>query len=186
MKLAFLHENAVEDYLDPIACAEAAAGALADNFMRVLAPGVAIGTQRIDGHEALDKEIGELDKEAEFGGVEDEGGELVADAVLHEANFLPFDQLALSFGGAALVVAGFLGNLGEFGFGDGGDGSEFIPPALGASNRSAPRVGHPNFRPGPSFGCDHGEPRRNAVTVRWPETPARRSVLAMRCTMRSG
>ena len=116
MEFAFLRENAVEDDLDAIARAEAAAGALADDFMRVFAPGVAVGAQSVDGHQALDEEIGELDEEAEFGGIEDEGRELVADAVLHEANFLPFDQFALGLGGAALGVAGFFGDLGEFGY----------------------------------------------------------------------
>ena len=142
LKLAFLREDAVEDDLDAIACAEAAAGALADDFVRVLAPGVAVGAQSVDGDEALDEEIGELDKEAEFGGVEDESGELVADAVLHEANFLPLDKLALGFGGAALGVAGFFGDLGEFGFGDGRwDRAE---AASLPRSPSCEGLGHPN------------------------------------------
>ena len=93
--------------------------------MSVFAPGEAVGAHCVDGDEAFDKEIGELDKETEFSGVEDECGKLVADAVLHEANFFPLDQLTLGFGGAALGIAGFFGDLGELGLGngrvDGGD-----------------------------------------------------------------
>ena len=120
LELALLGEDAVEDHLDAVAGAEAAAGALAHDFVRVFAPGVAVAAQGVDGDEALDEEIGELDEEAVFGGVEDKRGKLVADAVLHEADLLPLDQLALGFGGAALGLAGFVGDLGEFGLGDGG------------------------------------------------------------------
>ena len=124
-----------------VACTEAATRALADNLVRVLAPGIAVGAEGVDGDKPLDKEIGELDKEAVFGGVEDEGGELFADAVLHEADFLPLDQFALGFGGAALGVAGFFGDLGELGFGDGGWNSRvWLFPR--SQNRD---LGHPGF-----------------------------------------
>ena len=160
--------------------------ALADDFMRVLAPGVAVAAQRVDGHEALDEEVGELDEEAVFGGVEHQRGELVADAVLHEANFLPLDQFALGFGGAALGLAGFFGDLGELGLGDGGSMEDVGFPSLGP-HRSERGWGTPSCGDAwPSLGCDQGELRRLASTVRWPGTPARSSALAMRCTMRSG
>ena len=103
-----------------VAGAETAAGALAHDLMGVFAPGVAVAAQGVDGDEALDEEVGKLDEEAVFGGVEDECGKFVADTVLHETNFLPFDQLALGVGGAALGDARFVGDLGEFGLGDGG------------------------------------------------------------------
>ena len=119
LQLAFLGEDAVENHLDAVAGAETAAGALADDLVCVFAPGEAVAAQGVDGDEALDEEIGELDEEAVFGGVEHQGGKLVADAVLHEANLLPLDQLALGLGGAALGLAGFFGDLGEFGLGDG-------------------------------------------------------------------
>ncbi len=117
--LAFLREDAVENHLHTISCAEAAAPALADDLVRVFAPGVAVVAQRVDGDQALDKKVGELDEEAVFGGVEHQGGKFLADAVLHEANLLPLHQLALGLGGAALGLAGFLGDLRELGFGNG-------------------------------------------------------------------
>ena len=80
--------------------------------MRVLAPGVAVVAERVDGYEALDKEISQLDEEAEFGGVEHQGGKLFAHLVLHEADFLPLDQFAFGFGGATLGLACFFGDLG--------------------------------------------------------------------------
>ena len=97
--------------------------------MRVLAPGVAVVAQGVDGHEALDEQVGQLDKEAVLGRVEDKGGKLLADAVLHEANLLPLDQFALGLGGAALGLAGLFGDLGEFGFGDGRFAGEGVPGA---------------------------------------------------------
>ena len=83
--------------------------------MRILTPGIAVAAQRVDGHQPLDKQIGQLDKEAEFGRVQHQRGKLLAHAVLHEANLLPLHQLAFGFGGAALGLAGFLGDLGQLG-----------------------------------------------------------------------
>ena len=88
--------------------------------MGVLAEDVAIVAHGIEGDEAFDEEVSEFDEETVLGGVEDEGMEFFADAVLHEADFFPFHEFAFGFGGAALGLAGFRGDLCEFGFGDGG------------------------------------------------------------------
>ena len=85
--------------------------AVADDFVGVFAPGVAVVAQRVDGDQAFDEEVGEFDEEAVFGGVQHQRGKLFADAVLHEADLLPLDQFAFGLGGAALGLAGFFGDL---------------------------------------------------------------------------
>ena len=87
--------------------------------MGILAPGVAVVAQTFDRHQAFDEEVSEFDEEAVFGGIENERGELFADTILHEADFLPLDELAFGFGGAAFGLARLLGDLGKFGFGNG-------------------------------------------------------------------
>ena len=52
-------------------------------------------------------------------GIQHQRGKLLAHAVLHEADLLPLHQFAFGLGGAALGLAGLLGNLRQFGFGDG-------------------------------------------------------------------
>ena len=94
--------------------------ALADDLVCVLAPGVAVVAQRVDGHQAFDKQIGQFDEQAVFVGVQHQRGKLLADAILHEADLLPLHEFAFGLCGAALGLAGFFGNLGEFGFGDWG------------------------------------------------------------------
>ena len=68
----------------------------------------------LDGDEALDEEVVELDEEAVLGAGEDGGLEVFADAVLHELDLLPLHQLALGVVGAALGLGGFEGDGGEF------------------------------------------------------------------------
>ena len=119
LQLALLREDAIQNHLHVVAGAEAAARALADNLMRILAPGVAVVAQRVDGHQPFDKQIGQLDKEPVFSGVQHQRGKLLADLVLHEANLLPLHQLAFGLGCASLGLAGLFGNLRQFGLGDG-------------------------------------------------------------------
>ncbi len=113
-----LGKDAIQNHLDPVSGTEAAARTFADDFVCVFAPSVAIVAQRIDRHQSLDEEIGQFDKEPVFRGVQHQAGKFLADAVLHEADFLPLHQFALSFGGAALGEAGFLRNLGQLRLGN--------------------------------------------------------------------
>ncbi len=84
--------------------------AASDDFAGVFAVGVVVVAERVDGNESLDEEVVELDEEAVFGGVENHGVEVFADAVAHELDLLPLDEFAFGFGGAALGLAGFLGD----------------------------------------------------------------------------
>ena len=86
------------------------------DLARVLAKSVVVALQAHDGHQALDEEAVELDKAAVLGHAQDHGVKVVADAVLHEFDLLPLHQLALGVVGAALRLAGFIGNLGELDF----------------------------------------------------------------------
>ena len=102
--------DAVEDDPQAIADREAAPTVVADDLAGVLAIGVDVVEQAAEGNEPLDEEIGELDEEAVFGGVHHHRVEVFADAVLHELDLLPLHQLALGFGGTALVVATLFGD----------------------------------------------------------------------------
>src|ERR1035437_9134147 len=51
LQLALLRQDAVQNLLHAVAGAEAASGAFADNLVRVLAPGVAVAGERIDGNQ---------------------------------------------------------------------------------------------------------------------------------------
>src|SRR5207247_8438291 len=62
-------------------------------------------------HEAFDEEICEFDEEAEFRDTNDESIEIVADAILHEFDFVPFHQLAFSLVRTPLSLAGLFGNV---------------------------------------------------------------------------
>ena len=93
--------------------------ATSDDLAGIFAVGVIVVAERVDGDKSLDEEVVEFDEESVFGGVEDHGVEVFADAVAHELDLLPFDEFAFGVGGAAFGLAGFLGDGGEFGFGDG-------------------------------------------------------------------
>src|ERR1035441_3016644 len=95
---AFLCQDAIENHLHTIPCVETAACAFADNFVRVFTPGVAIVTQRVYRHQALNKEIGKFDEESVLGWIQHQACKLLADTVLHESNFLPLHQLSFSHG----------------------------------------------------------------------------------------
>src|ERR1019366_9757955 len=84
LQLALVAIDAVEDDADWIADGEFAAGALAHDFANVLLISVLVAGQAVDGDESFDEEIGEFDEEAVFGGGDDEGVEIFADATGHE------------------------------------------------------------------------------------------------------
>ena len=111
--------------MDALAEFEDAAGGLADDGAVGVAEDVAFLIserprlrQGVDGDEAFDEEVVELDEEAVFGAGEDGGVEVLADAGLHELDFFPLHELALGFVGAAFGLGGFEGDGGEFGYGE--------------------------------------------------------------------
>src|SRR5208282_5713326 len=111
---ALLHGvDAVEEDSYALTDAKAASPAFADDFAGVFAEGVVVVVERakcLDGHEAFDEEVGELDKESVLGGAEDHGVEVLTDAVTHELHLFPLDELALGVGGAAFGFAAFGGD----------------------------------------------------------------------------
>src|SRR2546423_8605242 len=84
---------------------------LARDLLGVLAVSVAVVRHRRERHEAFDEHIEQLDEEAELGHADDQSLELFADAIAHELDLLPLHQLALGVVGAALGLAGFVGDL---------------------------------------------------------------------------
>ncbi len=72
------------------------------------------GRKRLNGDEAFDEELVELDEEAVLGAGEDGRVEVLADAVLHELDLFPLHQLALGIVGAALGLRGLERDGGEF------------------------------------------------------------------------
>src|ERR1039458_1094087 len=104
LQSSFLRQNAIKDHLQPVSCAESAARALSNHFVRVFTPCVAVVAHRIDGYQSFDEHISQFNKQAKLRGVQHQRGKLLADPVFHEANLLPLDQFALglicsSFGG---------------------------------------------------------------------------------------
>src|SRR3984885_4381210 len=83
---------------------------LSDNLARILAEGVVVALQTQDGHQALNKEAVELDKTAVLGHAQDHCFEVVPQPVLHELDLFPLHQLALGIFGAALCLAGLIGD----------------------------------------------------------------------------
>ena len=83
--------------------------AAADDLAGVYAIGIVVVAQRVEGHEAFDEEIVELDEEAVFGRIENHRVEVFSDAITHELDFFPLDELAFGLCGAALGLAGLLG-----------------------------------------------------------------------------
>ena len=61
--------------------------------------------EALDGHQALDKKISQLDEQAVLRSAQNHSAEVFADAVAHKLRLLPHDQFALGIGGAALVFA---------------------------------------------------------------------------------
>jgi len=76
------------DHLHTIAGAEASTPALAYDFVGVFAPGVAVVAQRVDG--TRPRQTGRSARRTgRICGIEHQSGKLLANSILHEANFLP-------------------------------------------------------------------------------------------------
>ena len=101
--------DAIEQDVDVLADFEDSAVAGASDGTVGVAEEVAVVLQGGDGDDAFDEEVVELDEEAVLGAGEDDAGEVLADAVLHEFDFFPLDELALGVVGSALGLGGFGG-----------------------------------------------------------------------------
>src|SRR2546423_12780371 len=84
LQLAFFRVDAVEDDAHFVADGKLATGALADDLADVLMISVLVARQRVDRDQAFDEEVGQLDEDAVLGGADDEGVEILADALGHE------------------------------------------------------------------------------------------------------
>ena len=103
----------VEKHVHTVADGELATGALADDLAGVLMKHIAITGQRVNGDQAFDEQILQLDEESETGGADDERAEFLAHAVLHEFRFLPLHQFPLRVCCAAFGLGTFVGDGGE-------------------------------------------------------------------------
>ena len=101
------HANSLPQAVDLVA-------ALADNFAGIFVIGVTVVGQSIQRHQALHEEVGQLHEESILGHADNQSVEVFADAILHELDLLPFHELAFSFVGATLGLAGFLGDVMQF------------------------------------------------------------------------
>src|SRR5580700_6961400 len=84
---------------------------LADDLPRVLVVGVEVIGKRVQRDQSFNKQVSELDEEAELCDTGDQSVEILADAILHELDLLPLHQFTLSIVGAALGLARLFGDL---------------------------------------------------------------------------
>src|SRR5439155_2933362 len=89
-----------------IAQAKAALRALAYPLPCLLLVKIRLIIQCFRGNQAFDEQLDELHEEAKFGNADDEGVELLPQAVAQETRFFPLDQFALSILRAALGLGG--------------------------------------------------------------------------------
>src|SRR5580692_5278895 len=84
LQLLFDAVHAVQANLDAVADGKLAAVAFADDLAGILVVVVAVSRQSVQGHQAFDEHLFQLDEEAEAGGGNDQGREFVAHTVHHE------------------------------------------------------------------------------------------------------
>src|SRR5439155_5737624 len=84
LEAALLAVDTIEQDVDTLAHPEDAAVAGSYDLAVGVAEDVAVVLQGGDGDQAFDEEVVELDEEAVLGAGEDDGVEVLADAVLHE------------------------------------------------------------------------------------------------------
>ena len=86
----------------------------AADFTCVLAVCVAVVRKRMQRHQALHKELTELNEEAVLCHGKNDGVEVFAHSIFHELQLLGLDQFALCIRGPALGVTRLLPNGGKF------------------------------------------------------------------------
>src|SRR5215468_9502995 len=74
----------VYQHAHPVAQTVGLAPALADDFARVFVKRIVVVRECVEGNQAFDEQVRQLDKESEFGDADDEAVEVFADARLHE------------------------------------------------------------------------------------------------------
>src|SRR5579875_2412681 len=108
--------HAVEDDADLLAKGELASPALADDLPCVFAIRVEVAVhlaETLDGYQALDKKVIQLDEEAVPGWRQDQCVEVLTDAVLHKLDLFPLNQFAFGIGSAAFCFTALLRNAGQ-------------------------------------------------------------------------
>lgn len=108
LQLVLHRINAIQNDTHCIANGNPMAADATKDLTTVLIEPVMISLQRSQWHQTLHEQIIEFYKKSKLGDVENDSGKLLTDMVLHEANFLPFDQLSLRIRCPALALAHFL------------------------------------------------------------------------------
>ncbi len=106
--------DAVEQHANAHARTIAPAAICAADFARVLAVAVAVVRQRMERHQALNKQLAELNEEAVLRDRKDDGVEVFADSIFHEFQLLGLDQFALCVRSPALGLARLLTDCDKF------------------------------------------------------------------------
>lgn len=91
----------------------------ADDLAGIFVVRVIIVCQGVERHKAFNKQLRQFDEEAELGDADDQAIKVLAHALFHELEFLPFQQFALGFSGGAFRLAGAFSDFMQFRLRDG-------------------------------------------------------------------
>ena len=107
LQLIFRAVDADQAHADSFPEAKGALRVLADDGAQAFAIDVRIVVEVGERDEALHEEVRQFHEKPLLDQADDERLKLIADVLRHEGDFLPFHQLALGIGGAALRFGGF-------------------------------------------------------------------------------